>query len=40
MILYAKWRDTELPYDAEVEYIGSNGGETSEYINVGIIPST
>ena len=40
MTLYAKWRDTELPYDAEVEYIGSNGGETSEYINVGIIPST
>lgn len=29
-----------LPYDVEIEYIGSKGGETSEYINVGIIPST
>lgn len=35
MTLYAKWRDTDFPYDSEIEYLESSG---TQYIKTGLTP--
>ena len=36
MILYAKWRDTALPYDSEIEYLESTG---TQFIEIPFLPN-